>query len=565
MSTLRIPPLVAPIAALTIGLLAVNADAAEPFTYDPPGQLIPGSGTGLATDQVYAPDMVFPLQDRGFANSQVYRYGGYLGPAGSQCHASNYDYPWQDNYCETRQWAMPLCPSGQGHQGQDIRPETCTDQAYWTVATDNATVTNIGSYSVYITDASGRRYDYLHGRGQVVGNGQAVAQGAQINRVSNNMGNTPTSIHLHFNIRQDVGGYGVVYVSPYNSLIKAYEEKFGLTNIAPTGYLDAATCQQISGWAQDPDDPESPVSVHVYFNGPAGDPNAVGVALSANEYREDLCGAIGSCDHAYSLGIPMSLRDAQPHPVHAYGIDSEGGENAQLTGSPKTITCGGPPLPDGVRRHVSSPEILAAWAFSPFWHQLTLDDATLGSIPTWDPIEPTPLMIRADDQSPEVWILDGIGKRHVPSPEVAENWSLDLGTVETLPAAEVAAIPTGTPLWDRPFLLKGTGPEVYLLDDRQCYPGDDDPECADGGDTGAGETSGGGEGSGGDGEGSDGDGPGDESGGDSGSDDDGLPPGYGFDRADDGCGCTTDGSNRSNGAWGLSLLGLIALRRRRRE
>ena len=35
----------------------------------------------------------------------------------------NYGYPWQDNFCETRD-LRGQCPGGFGHQGQDIRP-TC--------------------------------------------------------------------------------------------------------------------------------------------------------------------------------------------------------------------------------------------------------------------------------------------------------------------------------------------------------------------------------------------------------------------------------------------------------
>ncbi len=38
----------------------------------------------------------------------------------------NYSYPWQDNFCETRDFQAGQCPGGFGHQGQDIRPATCT-------------------------------------------------------------------------------------------------------------------------------------------------------------------------------------------------------------------------------------------------------------------------------------------------------------------------------------------------------------------------------------------------------------------------------------------------------
>src|SRR5260370_13490365 len=34
-------------------------------------------------------------------------------------------YPWQDNFCEARSFGVGQCPSGFGHQGQDIRPAPC--------------------------------------------------------------------------------------------------------------------------------------------------------------------------------------------------------------------------------------------------------------------------------------------------------------------------------------------------------------------------------------------------------------------------------------------------------
>ena len=34
----------------------------------------------------------------------------------------NYAYPWRDNFCERRGFAVGQCPVGIGHQGQDIRP-----------------------------------------------------------------------------------------------------------------------------------------------------------------------------------------------------------------------------------------------------------------------------------------------------------------------------------------------------------------------------------------------------------------------------------------------------------
>ncbi len=213
-------------AGLTIASFFVAAAAsAQTFTYDPPGTLVPSTaGKGRVDAKVYAPTMRFPLEKpNAYANSQVYGRGGGSGPGGGQCDAPNYSYPWHDNYCESRSWTMPLCPSGTGHQGQDIRPATCAKDVHWAVAVVDGTITNVGSYSVYLTAADGTRFDYLHMSNVQVKTGDKVARGARMGLVSNQFNGTPTTWHLHFNIRQNVANVGAVYVPPYTSLVEAYK------------------------------------------------------------------------------------------------------------------------------------------------------------------------------------------------------------------------------------------------------------------------------------------------------------------------------------------------------
>lgn len=221
-------------AAIALALFVASSPAAAQFTYTASGTLESSGGgalrvgAGRVDDYVYAPGMRFPVENApAYANSQIYGHGGYMGPGGSQCNAANYAYPWHDNYCEERSWDMPMCPSGRGHQGQDIRPATCVDQAHWAVAAVDGSITNIGSYSVYLTGDDGRRYDYLHMRGVVVSVGQRVTRGQRLGRISDNMGSTPTSIHLHFNVRMNVSGYGNVYAPTYMSLVRSYQELIG--------------------------------------------------------------------------------------------------------------------------------------------------------------------------------------------------------------------------------------------------------------------------------------------------------------------------------------------------
>lgn len=224
--------------ALSLALPGV-ASAAPPFTYDPPGVLVKGSGTGRVDTKVFAPGIRFPIEEGpAFANSQVWGHGGNSGPAKTdQCDAENFSYPWHDNYCETRDWAMPLCPAGNGHQGQDIRAASCKKGVHWTVAAVDGTITSIGSYSVYLTAPDGTRFDYLHMQDVQVTVGQKVKRGDRMGKVSNQFGGEATTVHLHFNIHQNVAGVGSVYVPTYLSLVQSYET---LLNPLPDAGPDAA-------------------------------------------------------------------------------------------------------------------------------------------------------------------------------------------------------------------------------------------------------------------------------------------------------------------------------------
>ena len=220
-------------AALACLLFLVAAPASAQFAYDAPGDL-EGTEPGRADDHVYAPGIRFPMESGpAYANSQIYGRGGYMGPGGAECDAANFMYPWHDNYCETRSWDMPLCPTGMGHQGQDVRTADCRPGVHPAVAVDDGTITSVGSYSVYLTTSDGTRFDYLHMSGVRVSVGDSVMRGEVIGMVANNFGGSSTTTHLHFNIRQSVSGVGSVYVPPYLSLIRAYEALIGGTPPPP--------------------------------------------------------------------------------------------------------------------------------------------------------------------------------------------------------------------------------------------------------------------------------------------------------------------------------------------
>lgn len=224
------------VAALAASVALCASPALAQFTFRPAGELVAGSGRGRPDMTSYAPGMRFPTESApAYANSQVWGVGGNYGPSGSQCDARNRSYPWRDNYCESRSWDMPMCPSGTGHQGQDIRAATCQDNVHWVVAAATGRITNVGSYSVYLMADDGTRYDYLHMRSVQVAAGARVVRGARLGRVSNNFGGTATTIHLHFNINRAVSGFGTVYAPTYGALIEAYRRLLSVTDPPDAG------------------------------------------------------------------------------------------------------------------------------------------------------------------------------------------------------------------------------------------------------------------------------------------------------------------------------------------
>lgn len=225
-------------------LLPAKYTYAEPFSYYAPGDLAPDSGMGTSEHKLYAPGILFPIEAGGFANSQVYRPGGsaYNGMATSQCDSSNYDFPWRDNFCETRTWSTPLCPGGTGHQGQDIRPPSCANAIHPALAVVDGSVAEVGASwfslrsgrcactTADVTCVAPSTYVYRHVRwsSEVPKPklGQCVKRGDRLALVSNIQDAGPpgtyTTIHLHLEIEQSVLGRGTTVVPPFLSLIDAF-------------------------------------------------------------------------------------------------------------------------------------------------------------------------------------------------------------------------------------------------------------------------------------------------------------------------------------------------------
>ncbi len=89
-------------------------------------------------------------------------------------------------------------------QGRARRPRRRTARAMRVVAVEDGVISNVGSYSVSLrADSGGRIYRYLHlnmSKLKVATN-QTVKKGDVIGYVSNDFGGTPTTLHLHFEIK----------------------------------------------------------------------------------------------------------------------------------------------------------------------------------------------------------------------------------------------------------------------------------------------------------------------------------------------------------------------------
>lgn len=246
------------------------------FPHNPPGELLEttiefGNGdpaelgstahlseAGYTEPLVFAPDMRFPmLRGPAYANSQIFlpAFGAayypprgrdeenaivdvyidgvrYARPWGPQNSPGNYAYPWSDNYCEIRYSDVNRCSGTDGHQGQDIRPGSCTHN-HVVVAADDGFVSTLSNLSLdlYADDEAGTVYRYLHvDRPLLIDMGEdnwvAVEKGQPLGFVSNVSGRSMplqrlTTVHLHFEVWAGSPG-GADPLPLYTSLVEAY-------------------------------------------------------------------------------------------------------------------------------------------------------------------------------------------------------------------------------------------------------------------------------------------------------------------------------------------------------
>ncbi|HKS85118.1 MAG TPA: peptidoglycan DD-metalloendopeptidase family protein [Pseudolabrys sp.] len=250
-------------------------DVSKDFTYFSPGFLIPNTGLkrdiGGRDDYTVYARLRFPLKEApAFANSQSFNNWGDCDFTGrsvrrprtkdqayscnvngrplvfDEAAPANYSYPWRDNFCEHRHFFVGQCPGGEGHQGQDIRPSSCTIlndgadrcQPYEhevVAAHDGFILRARKQEAVYLfinTPGTHVRVRYMHMNPNQLDadgilSGKHVRAGDPIGRVGNyNNAERGTTYHLHFDMQVPTK-VGWVFVNPYMTLVSAYERLIG--------------------------------------------------------------------------------------------------------------------------------------------------------------------------------------------------------------------------------------------------------------------------------------------------------------------------------------------------
>jgi murein DD-endopeptidase MepM/ murein hydrolase activator NlpD len=232
------------------------------FSCMPPGQLLAGTGIGVAKTEPALKGLRFPLKKGpAYLNSQVYRYqtestykptnpgpdGSPMGPPNAgvaQCDSRNYSYPWQDNFCENRGGANKSCAAGTGHAGVDIRGSVCAndDPRNRVVSVASGRIVDIAPhYTKIVVPGETHYFNYMHMASRLhsaadlaaAGSGGiAVARGADLGNIGNLQrikDGQPvlTTRHLHFEIRAPILVDGELVgphpAPPYSALVEAYQ------------------------------------------------------------------------------------------------------------------------------------------------------------------------------------------------------------------------------------------------------------------------------------------------------------------------------------------------------
>lgn len=125
-------------------------------------------------------------------------------------------------------------------------------------------------------------------------------------------------------------GYGVSFDPAFTwADLSSFTYAPVVGNQPPRGSVDFADSWRIAGWAQDPDAPTAPATVHIELNG-----NHL-ATLTANTARADLQTALGSANHAFRWTLPPLMQGT--YTARVFALDASSGARTQI-GSDRTIT-----------------------------------------------------------------------------------------------------------------------------------------------------------------------------------------------------------------------------------
>ena len=260
-----------------------------------------------------------------------------------------------------------------------------------------------------------------------------------------------------------------------------------VASTAPRGFLDTASCTTIGGWSQDTSSAATAIFTDLYFGGPAGDKSAVGIRLLAGIARPDLCTAIGSCNHGFSLPTPRGAMDGVAHPVYAYGIATAGGNNPLLADAPKTITCAAPAIaPNAIKRALTDAAALTNWNFNLYEDMAAYSATQLAAVANGPVLATTPKIVQVTGD-PTIYVVDGTERRAIKDMTAFTAWSFTSDEITAISAADLAALTAGIDWPATPLLVKDPNvATVYMLDDTTAADGGLGGTAPSGSTTGAG-------------------------------------------------------------------------------
>jgi murein DD-endopeptidase MepM/ murein hydrolase activator NlpD len=222
----------------------------QTFSYYAPGQIKSGTGfRGLRGRQDYTvySQIRFPLAEApAYAGTELFHRGPRtrISDPGNIQPSLIAENPWRDNFCERRGFSVGQCPTGIGHQGQDIRPlicrpapnsDRCDPPGDVVAARDGVILRSLRQEAAYLFVNSANehiRFRYMHMNPRKMDadnlvSGRRVYEGEVIGEVGNySMRENGTSYHLHFDIQVPTKN-GWVFVNPYMTLVAAYERLIG--------------------------------------------------------------------------------------------------------------------------------------------------------------------------------------------------------------------------------------------------------------------------------------------------------------------------------------------------